>query len=188
MLGRAEHTLHARPNGLTGERRKTPHVATLIRGWRLESGLAAHVLNSPPLSYIREVLNRLPFSCFRLQDHRFTVRGRSPRAVSGGPSTGRTRGSGGTLPVTSRASPSAVRWCLCGVEAPASFASRLLQPHVSKRRSCFYPWDRFTTGRPNRMELARRYRGSLAAVRITGKGRGPFISRLKIRGFLAHVL
>src|SRR5258706_739578 len=34
MLGRAEHTLHARPNGLTGERRKTPHVATLIRAAR----------------------------------------------------------------------------------------------------------------------------------------------------------
>src|SRR5712691_6663625 len=49
--------------------------------------------------------DRLPFSCFRLQDQRFTGRGRSPRAVSGGPSTGRTRGSGGTLPVTSRASP-----------------------------------------------------------------------------------
>jgi hypothetical protein len=127
--------------------------------------------------------DRLPFSCFRLQDHRFTVRGRSPRAVSGGPSTGRTQGSGGTLPVASRASPSAVRWCLCGVEAPASCASRLLQPHVSKSRSCFSPWDRFTTGRPNRMELATCSRGSLAAVRKTGKGRGPFTPRLQIGGF-----
>ena len=34
----------------------------------------------------------LPFRCFRLQEQRFTVRGRSPRAVSGGPSTGRTQG------------------------------------------------------------------------------------------------
>jgi hypothetical protein len=32
---------------------------------------------------------RLPLSCFRLRDHRFTVRGRSPRAVASGPSTGR---------------------------------------------------------------------------------------------------
>jgi hypothetical protein len=36
--------------------------------------------------------DRLPLNCFRLQDQRFTVRGRSPRAVSGGPSTGRTHG------------------------------------------------------------------------------------------------
>jgi DNA processing protein len=37
--------------------------------------------------------DRLPLSCFRLRDHRFTVRGWCPfRAVSGGPSTGRTQG------------------------------------------------------------------------------------------------
>src|SRR5260370_6591885 len=32
--------------------------------------------------------------------------------------------------MTTAASPSAVRWCLCGVEAPASFASRLLRARV----------------------------------------------------------
>ncbi len=35
---------------------------------------------------------RLPLSCFRLRVQRFTVRGRSPRAVPSGPSTGRTHG------------------------------------------------------------------------------------------------
>src|SRR5258707_11231040 len=62
--------------------------------------------------------DRLPLTCFRLRDQRFPVqRGQVsgfPRAISGGSSTGRTRSSGGTLPVTSRASPSAVRRCLCG--------------------------------------------------------------------------
>ena len=48
----------------------------------------------------------LPRRCFRLWDHRFTVRSRSPRAVSSGPSTGRATliaHSGGTLPLASRA-------------------------------------------------------------------------------------
>src|SRR5258706_6614718 len=61
--------------------------------------------------------DRLPLTCFRLRDQRFPVqRGQVSgfsRAISAGPSTGRTRSSGGTLPVTSRASPSAVRRCLC---------------------------------------------------------------------------
>jgi hypothetical protein len=132
--------------------------------------------------------DRLPLNCFRLQDQRFTVRGRSPRAVSGARPPAEHTDSSGTLPGTSRASPSAVQWCLCGVEAPASCASRLLQPHVFTRRSCFYPWNRFTTQRLNRMELARCSRGVLASVRKTGKGRGPSIPRPKIGGFLAHVL
>src|SRR5258708_27237394 len=48
--------------------------------------------------------DRLPLSCFRLRGTIASQFG----AVSGGPSTGRTRGPGGTLPVTGRASPSAV--------------------------------------------------------------------------------
>src|SRR5262249_43823482 len=35
--------------------------------------------------------DRLALSCFRLRGQRFTGRGRSPRAVSGDPSTGRAR-------------------------------------------------------------------------------------------------
>jgi len=50
MVGRAEHTLHARPNGLTGDRRKTPRVSTLIRvarsrcAWRFARSVGLLVL------------------------------------------------------------------------------------------------------------------------------------------------
>jgi hypothetical protein len=90
--------------------------------------------------------------------------------------------------MTTAASPLGCEVVFMGGEAPTSCASRLLQPHVSTVRSCVFPWDRFTTQRPNRMELARCSSGILASVRITGKGRGPGIPRLKIEGFLAHVL
>jgi hypothetical protein len=46
--------------------------------------------------------DRLPLSCFRLQDQRFTV-----RALSGHPSTGRASCSRGTSPLIREASPSA---------------------------------------------------------------------------------
>ena len=55
--------------------------------------------------------------------------------------------SGGTLPVTSRASPAAGRRCLCGdwhANAPPSCASRVRAAPCATGRLCLYPGDRFT--------------------------------------------
>jgi hypothetical protein len=56
---------------------------------------------------------------------------------------------------------------------------------ASKARSCFYPWERLTTERPNTIELARCYGAILAQASKTGTGRGPFIPMPEGRGLLA---
>ena len=75
-----------------------------------------------PLAKAKGVPIQLPLSCFRLRDQRFpdqAVPGRLPQVEHSG--------SCGTLPVTSRASPSTGYFRLNGdkKESPTSFASRV---------------------------------------------------------------
>src|SRR5260221_1774885 len=62
-----------------------------------------------------------------------------------------------------------MRRCLSGAKAPASGTSRLPGSSTSTRRSCFSPWDRFTTERPNRMQLARGCRPLLTSMQETAR-------------------
>jgi hypothetical protein len=133
--------------------------------------------------------DRLPLRCFRLQDQRFTVRGRLRRPVHW-PSEAQAHSSG-TLPLTSDqqgqpcgwkevfvrglARQGPTEWCISGACSTVCNATVVLVP-----RGPIYP------GTP---QTQFSWQGALAACSRRGEQPAkaePFISWLKPRGFLAH--
>ena len=84
-----------------------------------------------------------------------------------------------------RCRPTAMRLVSFNTREVECAALALRTSTVSKARSCFYPWERFTTERPNTIELARCDGTILAQAGTTGHGRGPFIPLPAGRGLLA---
>src|SRR5260221_3629314 len=97
-------------------------------------------------------------------------------------------GSGGTAAVTTAASPSAVRRCLSGAEAPASCTSRLPGSITSKRRCCFYPVGPLHHGTPKYDSVGKVLQNSSHLCARNRQVSTPFIPWLKPRGFLAERL
>jgi hypothetical protein len=127
-------------------------------------------------------------TCVRLWDHRCTARGQSPRAVSGGPSTGSAGGAAGAGAVSAPASPATVRSWWGAAHAAARGAARWRGAPRPRDARAMPPWTACPCHAPTSFRVARASSRLLAPASSIGTGRGPGSPRLKTGSVLPWLL
>jgi hypothetical protein len=111
---------------------------------------------------MREILIGFPSGAFAFGINASQFGAEAPGPSQAAHPPAEHKGSGGTAAVTTAASPLGCEEVFARSRSSSEWCLSLAWSTMSKVRSCFYPWERFTTERPNTIQLARCYGRILA--------------------------